>query len=304
MTPATFRAGGYQGAASVHTKGLHALAATIEAMSEGAIRLAITPDITGDGSRATELLTRVEQGSLDLCYFASSYLAARVPALGAFDLPFAAADRVHAYHALDGQLGFAVQEAVADGTGFTVLAFWDNGFRHLSNRLHPIAHPRDCQGLRIRTLDNAGHQAIFRSFGFQPIAIDVRDLADAVRLHTVDAQENPLTNTVNFRLQETHRFHSLTSHFFGVALLLANTAWLNALPEDARSVLEQSVAAATVLQRETAEAEDAHCLAALTQSGCAVLAPHEIDLAAFRVACLGLRKSAVASLPDGIRDLL
>ena len=304
MMPLTLQAGGYQGAASVHTKGLAALAAAIERLSGGDLRMAVTPDITGDGSKATDLLARVEAGTLDLCYFASSYLAGRVPNLGAFDLPFAATDRAQAYRGLDGWLGRKIADAVERDTGFAVLGYWDNGFRHLSNWLHPITHPRDCEALRIRTLDNAQHQAVFRSFGFCPVTIDVRDLADAVRLQTVDAQENPLTNTVNFGLQETHRFHSLTSHFFGVALLLVNRAWLENLPADVRAVLALAALEATQIQRNEAASEDAVCLAALASSGCAVLVPHEIDLRAFQTACKAVRDQALVRIDPHIRSYL
>lgn len=294
MIPHTFAAGGYQGALSVHTRALSHLASAIERLSDGDLRLAVKPDITGDGSKATDLLARVEAGTLDLCYFASSYLGGRVPALAAFDLPFAASDRAGAYRRLDGALGRYLANAIRDATGFTVLAFWDNGFRHLSNRLHPLADPADCAGLSIRTLDNALHQAMFASFGFRPMAIDVRDLADAVRLHTVDAQENPLTNTVNFGLHETHRYHSLTAHFFGVALLLANTDWLEKLPPEARRVLDRAVAEATAFQRDLATTEDKRCLAALRESGAAILGPDEIDRAAFIKAAQPLRDAAMA----------
>ena len=304
MTPLTFRAGGYQGAASVHTKGLEAFAAAIERLSDGDLRLGMTPDITGDGSKATDLLARVEAGSLDLCYFASSYLAGRVPELEVFDLPFVASDRLQAYHRLDGRLGQLVGEAVVRDTGFVVLGFWDNGFRHLSNRLHPIARLGDCAGLSIRTLDNAQHQATFRAFGFHPMAIDVRDLADAVRLHTVDAQENPLTNTVNFGLHESHPFHSLTSHFFGVALLLANRDWLEGLAPDARAVVMAAAQEATQVQREEAASADAKCLAALAASGCDVLTADDIEIQAFVEASQNVRQAILAKLSPDIRACL
>ena len=90
--------------------------------------------------------------------------------------------------------------------------------RHFSNRLHPIRHPRDCLGMKIRTLDNALHQQVFRALGFEPVTIDVKDMPAAIASGAVDAQENPLTNTLNFGLHRTHRHISMTSHFFGVAL--------------------------------------------------------------------------------------
>ena len=50
----------------------------------------MTDSIVSLGRKAADLLTMVESGELDGCYFASSYLAGRVPALGVFDQPFQA----------------------------------------------------------------------------------------------------------------------------------------------------------------------------------------------------------------------
>lgn len=298
------RAGGYQGPGSVHTQGLHALGEALDRLSHGAVRLELTTNVTEDGSPATSLLARVASGQLDLCYFASSYLAARAPALAAFDLPFPGADRVEAYGRLDGALGELVADAVRLETEYCVLGFWDNGFRHLSNRVRAIAHPRDCQGLTIRTLDNTLHHAVFSSLGFAPVTVDVRDLVHAVQSGQVDAQENPLTNTVGFGLHEWHRRHSLTGHFFGVALLLANRAWFDGLAADVRSVLQQAATAATVVQRGLAAREEIRGLTALQAAGAEVLDAADLDLAAFRAAVQPVREQLLAALDPALRALL
>jgi tripartite ATP-independent transporter DctP family solute receptor len=285
---ATLRLGGYQGENSVHTRALRRLADVLARAAEPAFDVAMRSDITIEGHRAADLLAMTEDGRLELCYFASSYLAARVPSLGAFDLPFAAADRAAIYRELDGEMGARVAADVAAATGYRVLAFWDNGFRHFSNRLRPIRRPEDCRGMRLRTLDNALHQRIFAALGFEPVAIDVKDLARAVARHEVDAQENPLTNIWNFGLHRTHRHVSLTSHFYGVALLLMNRAWFDALPEPARAALRAAAADATAVQRELATADDTQCLAKLRDDGVMIVPPQEIDSEAFRRAVAGI----------------
>jgi len=136
----------------------------------------------------------VASGQLDGCYFASSYLAARVPTLDVFDRPFQTGSRDAVFAALDGEVGTALAHDVSSATAYRVLGWWDNGIRHISNAVRPIRTPADCIGLRLRTLDNAQHQAAFRRLGFLPIFIDVADLSRAVADRTVDAQENPLTN--------------------------------------------------------------------------------------------------------------
>jgi TRAP-type C4-dicarboxylate transport system substrate-binding protein len=175
-------------------------------------------------------------------------------------------------------------EDVARRTGFRVLAFWDNGVRHISNRVRPIRKPADCAGLRIRTLDNAMHQAYFRRVGFEPVFLDVKDLPRAVADGRVDAQENPLTNIVNFELHRHHRHVSLTGHLFGVALLLVNRGRFDSWPVEFRAALRDAAAAATAAQRSEAIREDDVCFDLLRADGVAIVPPDAIDRAGFAAA--------------------
>ncbi len=276
----TLRFAGYQGEASVHTRGLRRFA---DALAPD-IAVEIVPDITQTGRPAAALLGEVETGEIDGCYFASSYLAGKIPALGLFDIPFSATDRAETYARLDGATGDRLASTVAAASGYRVLGFWDNGFRHVSNRLRAIRTPADCRGMKLRTLDNALHQEVFAALGFVPMTIDVKDLAAAVAGHTVDAQENPLTNLVNFKLHTTHRFVSLTSHFLGVALFLVNRARCEALSPVEQERVSAAARAATAAQRAFAVAEDERCLALLRQDGVTITGPDEIDFPAFRSA--------------------
>jgi TRAP-type C4-dicarboxylate transport system substrate-binding protein len=169
-----------------------------------------------------------------------------------------------------------------------VLGFWDNGIRHISNAVRPIRTPADCAGLSLRTLDNAQHQDAFRRLGFRPVFIDVADLPRAVAERTVDAQENPLTNMVNFGLQAHHKYVSLTGHLLGIALLLVNRVRFDALPVDLRSMLAEAAKESEAIQRSLAVAEDADCLRLLADAGVAVIGPDAIDLPAFRGLAAGV----------------
>ena len=152
-----------------------------------------------------------------------------------------------------------------------LLGYWDNGFRHFSNRLRPIRRPEDCQGLSIRTMNSAVHQATFRALGFEPRFIDVKDFPAAVRTGAVDAQENPLTNTVNFKVHETHPYVTMTGHFYGVTLVLGNRARIEGWPKPTRAALHEAVAVATEAQRRFAAEEDDECLKVLAQAGVEVM---------------------------------
>ena len=222
MDGLVIRMGGYQGPASVHNRAAYVLGDELTERTGGETSLTLIEDVTKLGRNSIELFDMVEGSELDLCYFASSYLVHRVPNLAVFDLPFAIESREKIYELLDNGLGEEIKADVARRTGFTVLGFWDNGFRHFTNRLHPILAPEDCQGLSIRTMNSAIHQETFRALGFHPDFIDIKDFPAAIRAEIVDAQENPLTNTVNFAVHETHRFITMSGHFCGVSLVLAN----------------------------------------------------------------------------------
>jgi TRAP-type C4-dicarboxylate transport system substrate-binding protein len=281
MPKLRIRIGGYQPERSVHTRALHRLADAIRDRLDGQVAVELVGNVTAAGRRADDLLTMTEGDELDICYFSSSYLAARVPALDLFDQPFKFASSADAYAALDGAIADRLTNDVSNATGFRVLGFWDNGIRHISNRRHPIRSPADCAGLRIRTLDNAGHQAFFHRLGFEPVFIDVKDLVKAVADGTVDAQENPLTNIVNFELHRHHRFVSLTAHLCGVALLLVNRGRFDEWPPEVRAAVQAAALLATAAQRRDAAAEDALCHRSLLADGVRFVAGDDLDRAAF-----------------------
>jgi TRAP-type C4-dicarboxylate transport system substrate-binding protein len=275
------RLAGYQPDRSIMTRGLHRIAERLRADLGARIDIALTDNVTAAGRRADDLLTMTTGDELDICYFSSSYLAARVPSLGLFDRPFQFPDRAAAHAQLEGPAAQQLARDVAQATPYRVLGFWDNGIRHISNRRHPIRSPSDCVGLRIRTLNNTDHQAFFRRLGFEPVFLDVKDLPKAVADGMVDAQENPLTNIANFELQRHHRFISLTGHLFGLALLLVNRVRFDAWPAEVRGAVEAAVAAATSAQRQDAAAEDDLCHRHLLADGVEIVPALEIDRVAF-----------------------
>lgn len=275
---------GYQGEKSVHTRAGRIFCETIQGEAGDTALVSFDENIVLKGHRAAELLTKTESGEIDGCYFSSSYLAARVPELGLFDQHFVVPDRRSAYAVLDGALGQRLAQNVEDKTGFKVLGYWDNGLRNISNSHKPIRSPEDCMDLKIRTLDNKNHQRVFGALGFEPVKIDVRDLPHAVTSGTVDAQENPLTNTYNFEIHKTHKHITLTQHLLGVAVLLFNKDIVNSWSDTFRNTVYSAAAHATKQQRDFAEQEDTVCMQLLTDAGCKILELNADERAIFRQA--------------------
>jgi C4-dicarboxylate-binding protein DctP len=229
----------------------------------GAVRFHLDGDVAAAGRPAADLLGRVERGELTMCYFSTSYLASRVPELAALDLPFTLDRRARAYALLDGALGALLAERLEAATGFRILGYWDNGFRHLTNRVRPIRAPADCRGLRIRTLASELHQAVFAALGFEPVVLDVRDLRAAVPAGTIDAQDNSLTNVYHFGIHRYHRHLTLSGHGFATAALLCHADTFRGWPHEVRQAVEAAAREAQAAQRAMAAGEDEEVLARL-----------------------------------------
>lgn len=272
---------GYHPKTSVQSRAMAVLAQRLDQELGDRVAFRFDSDIGELGHKANDLLRMVEAGDFDGCYFYSSYLTGRVPELGLFELPFEIGSRERFYALLDGALGRRVAASVVANTGYRVLGYWDNGIRHLSNRLHPIHTPADCKGLKIRTAFNEFHQAAFRAMGFEPKAIDVKDLPAAVADGTVDAQENPLTNMINYKVQAYHPHITLTSHLFGVSAVLVNAAKYDAWPETVQRGFAAALSEATVAQRAYAAQDDVTCMKTLTDDGARIVGLSEAERGQF-----------------------
>ncbi|MDP3084765.1 MAG: TRAP transporter substrate-binding protein DctP [Rubrivivax sp.] len=288
------RLGGYQGPGSILTQGLQRFAELLPARFE----VSVEADVPAAGATARSLFDSVQAGSREVCYVSSGYLSAQVPELVVLDLPFSVHDRGLALHTLDGPAGRQLAQAVRRGTGLQLLGYWDNGFRHLSNGRRAIRTPADCQGLTVRTLDSAEYRATMQALGLNAVTTDVRELRRAVASGEVDAQENPLTNFVNFELWRHHGHVSLTGHLFAVALFVCHADWFDALGAEAQHELMAAAAAATALERTLAVQEDITAREFLRSStDVQVLEPDRIDLAAMQRCCAPLVSQWSARLP-------
>ncbi len=257
---------GYQPLTSVHTRAAQVFGQALSESLGGDVEFDLQNNVAESGLKAADCLSLVESGERTFCYFASSYSAHRFADIAILDLPFVVSDRFRAYQALDGEFGAAMQEIVRANSDYELLGFWDNGFRHLSNRVRPIRSPADCAGLKIRTGDSKLHQDTFAALGFEPTFIDVADLQAAVASGEVDAQDNPLSNIFNFGIHEHHRYITLSGHFLGFVTVLCHRPSYESWDQATKDAVHSAVAKATDAQRGFAQAEDDRVLGELAKT--------------------------------------
>jgi TRAP-type C4-dicarboxylate transport system substrate-binding protein len=284
--------GGYGPATTSFSYGLKKIGDRLEAELGDKVKVHYVWNILDFGYRAEDILWLVEHGILTLGYQSSSYLTDRIPELGLVDLPFLFASTRAARAAIDGGLGAFLTRAIEQRIGYRVLGYFENGFRHVSNRLRPVRMPSDLAGMAIRVLPSSVHARTFELLGAAPTRLDLTEALAAIAAGTIDAQENPLTNTVTYGVHRHHRFHSLTGHFYVSRPIFIHAATFDAWPDELRQAMRSAAIDAVSLQRERAIEEEREAVNVIRDRGCEILelAPEAHE--AFAAAVSPLRAEA------------
>ena len=238
-------------------------------------------NIMDHGYKAEDIVALVESGEMTLGYQSSSYLTDRVPELGFVDLPFLFANNAQARGAMDGELGSFLAAKIEERAGFRVLGWFENGFRHISNRLRPVHVPADLNGMRIRVLPSEVHRRTFELLGAMPMRMDLTEAIAMIKAGTLDAQENPLANTVTYGVHQFHKFHTLTSHFYVSRPIFVHRATLESWPAELREAMHETVREAVRHQRGLAEEEQVAARRAIEAAGCEIVVAGEREHEAF-----------------------
>jgi TRAP-type transport system periplasmic protein len=222
------------------------------------------------GYKAEDILWLVESGVLTLAYQSSSYLTDRVPELGFVDLPFLFASNAQARSAMDGALGAFLARKIEERCDYRILGWFENGFRHISNRLRPVHEPADLHGMRMRVLPSEVQRRTFELLGAAPMRMDLTEAIAMIKAGTLDAQENPLANTVTYGVHKFHKFHSLTSHFYISRPIFLHRSSFDGWPADLQAAMQEAIAESVHFQRTLAEEEHVSSRKAIEEAGCEI----------------------------------
>src|SRR5262244_3447152 len=141
--PIPIRMGGYGPPTTGFSRALRRIGDQLAAEFGHRVDIKYIWNIMDLGYQAQDILWLVEDGLLTLGYQSSSYLTDRVPELGVVDLPFLFAHTRAARAAMDGALGELLARKIEERVNYRVLGWFENGFRHISNRVRELRAPAD-----------------------------------------------------------------------------------------------------------------------------------------------------------------
>ena len=278
------RLGGYGPETTAFSRSLKFIGDRIQAQFNSRVEIKYVWNIMDLGYRGKDILWLVENGILTVGYQSSSYLTDRVPELGFVDLPFLFGTNEQARFAIDGALGDYLTAKIEEQMNYRILGYFENGFRHISNRLRNVYVPGDLKGMKIRVLPSDVHARTFELLGAVPMQMDLTEAISGVVNGSVDAQENPFANTVTYGVHKHHHYHTLSNHFYVSRPIFAHRNSVDAWPEDLRIAMYEATSASVIFQRKLSTQEALDSAKAIEGEGGEITQLSAGQQAAFRQA--------------------
>lgn len=274
--------GGYGPATTTHSRALKLIGDRLAAQFGTDVDMKYVWNVMDFGYKSEDVLWMSERGLLTVAYQSTSYLTACVPELEFIDLPFLFESLEQARAAMDGALGAYMTRKIEERIpGYCILGYFENGYRHLSNRLRPVRTPADMKGLRIRSLPSQMHARAYELMGAVPLVMDLKPAIAGLTSGEIDAQENPLANTVDYGVHKLHRYHTLTGHIYLSRGIYCNRAAFESWPPELQEAMTKAVREAVLAQRELAVNEEQIARKAIEEAGGEIVEPTPEERALF-----------------------
>ncbi|GAA5235311.1 TRAP transporter substrate-binding protein [Verticiella sediminum] len=215
-----------------------------------------------------QTVSALQGGTVELTTLPPGLLVGMDKQFGIFDLPFLFDNAAQADAVLDGPAGQTMMQRLPKG--LIGLAYWDHGFRNVSNSRHPIASADDFNGLKLRSLQAPLMIDTFNALGANAIAMSFTELFTAMETRAVDGQDNPIVafETNNFGEVQKHLSH--TRHVYNpLVVLMSERAW-DRLNDAERTILRQAAEETRAEQRKVSREMEVQAIERLQRQGVVV----------------------------------
>ena len=226
--------------------GVEAMNSCLGEKSGGKMKLtAFWGGALGGDLQATQAL---RSGTQEMVVTSSSPLVGILPALGVFDLPFLFANEAEADAVLDGEFGEYISAMLPD-LGLINVAYWENGFRNLTNSQRPVEKWEDLQGMKVRVMQNNIFLDTFANMGANATPMAFGEVFSALETKAIDAQENPFVTIDTSKFYEVQDYLSVTRHAYTPFMVLYSKPLWDQLSADEQAALTECAAVGRDAQR-------------------------------------------------------
>ncbi|HSD54327.1 MAG TPA: TRAP transporter substrate-binding protein [Burkholderiales bacterium] len=259
--------------------GMEKFAELVAAKSGGKMRVNLFPGGVLGSDQAN--VSAVQGGTLEIVVLNSGILASQAKEFGIYDFPFMFANPQEADAVVDGPFGKAMHQKL-EPKGIVGLAYWELGFRNITNSRRPIAKVDDIAGLKLRVIPNAINVDWVKALDANPTPMPFPEVYAALEQKAIDGQENPVTVINANKFFEVQKFVTLTNHQYNPQSVIFSKKVWDTLSGDEKKILTDAALEAAKFQRQASRSAAGGALDNMKKNGMQVTELTPAELAKFR----------------------
>jgi tripartite ATP-independent transporter DctP family solute receptor len=244
-------------------KGMEKFAELVKQKSGGKMTVKLFPGAVLGGD--VQVLSSVQGGLIDFTSMNSGILQSSVKEFAIVDFPFLFDNDKEADAVMDGPVGQELASKLP-AKGLINLAYWELGFRNLTNNKRPINRLEDIDGLKIRVIQSPTYIETFKALGANPVPMPFPEVYTALEQGTIDGQENPFTVILANKFNEVQKYLSITRHVYNPQSVLMSKKTWDRLSKQEQEIISSAAKEATGYQRQVSRQAQAEALATLKKT--------------------------------------
>ncbi len=260
-------------------QGMEKFKEIVEKNSGGKLKVNLFPGGAVGSDQAN--VSAIQGGTLEMASMNSGIFASQVKDFAVFDFPFMFASGKEADTVVDGAFGKKMH-AKLEEKGLVGLAYYELGFRNLTNGKRAINKVSDIEGLKLRVIPNPINVDWVKALGANPTPLPWPEVYAALEQGAVDGQENPVATINGAKLYEVQKHLALTGHQYNPQSVVISKKFWDTLNAAEKKILSDAAAESAKFQRTTARTLEASLLDNLKKNGMQVTTLPASEMAILR----------------------
>ncbi|VDZ83837.1 TRAP transporter substrate-binding protein [Kluyvera intermedia] len=222
-----------------------------------------------------QMIEQAQLGAIDIIRVSMAPVAAILPEINIFTLPYIFRDETHMHHVLDGMIGQEIGDRLTGNSKsrLVFLGWMDAGTRNLITK-QPVIKPEDLKGMKIRVQTSPVALDTLKAMGANAIAMGTSEVFSGMQTGVIDGTENNPPTFVAHNYLPVAKNFTWSKHFIMPELFLFSKPKWDKLKKEDQQLILKLAKEAQVEQRTLWEAYNAKALETMKANGVQF---HDID---------------------------
>lgn len=242
-------------AADVHPEGypnvvaIEKMGTELKQQTNGKLEIKMFPNgVLGDEK---QMIEQAQMGAIDIIRVSTAPVAAILPEMEIFTLPYVFADEEHMHKVIDGDIGKEIGDKITNNprSKLVFLGWMDAGTRNLITK-KPVATPDDLKGMKIRVQGSPIALDTLKAMGASAVTMGVSEVFSGMQTGVIDGAENNPPTFVAHNYLPVAKNYTLSGHFIAPEVFLYSKVKWDKLSKDEQDKIKTLAREAQFEQRK------------------------------------------------------